>query len=296
MAEVDLSLRKLNVGCGFDRREGYLNVDFQDFHEPDLVADVRDLAVLPGGHFDEVLALDVLEHLPRSDTLSTLREWRRVLADGGRLHLQLPDVMGVAHLLRVRDTASGHEEQLHSLFGTQAYTGDFHLAGFTDLHLIECLAEAGFDHISLERRDYWMITADAYKTSVARTDAYPLATGLDWAIGATEGEGAGAYRWCATDAEVLVANITPRPIRARLTLDLAGHFDGTKVPLRLTAGDIDESLLVKAEAARWQHDVTVQPLTPVRLRIHSDGPAVDAPGDDRDLRFRLLHFEATPLD
>jgi len=296
VADVDLSLRKVNIGCGFDRRDGYLNVDFQDFHDPDLVADVRDMAALPDGHFEEALAVDVLEHLPRSDTLNALREWRRVLADGGRLHLQLPDVMGVAYLLRTRDSAAEHEEQLHSLFGTQAYTGDFHLAGFTDLHLIESLAEAGFDHISLERRDYWMITADAYKTSAPRAAAYPLATGLDWRLGATEGDGANAFRWCANDAEVLVVDITPRPVRTRLTLDVAGHFDNTKVPLHLSAAGIDDSLVVRDKSTRWQHDVTVDPVSPLRLRIHSDGPPVDAPGDERDLRFRVFGFQATPLD
>jgi SAM-dependent methyltransferase len=295
VAEVDLSLRKLNVGCGFDRREGYLNVDFQDFHEPDLVADVRDMAALPDGHFEEVLATDVLEHLPRSDTLNALREWQRVLVDGGRLHLQVPDVLGVAYLLRTRDSAAEHDEYLHSLFGTQAYAGDFHLAGFTDLHLIECLAATGFDHIALERRDYWMIEADAYKTSASRAAAYPLAIGLDWGVGAIEGRPPDTYRWCATDAEILVVDIAPHAVRTRLSLRLSGHANWTKVPLRLTAAGVDKRIVVRRRRTQWQRDVMVDPAAPLRLRIHSDGPPVDSPGDDRDLRFRLFNFEATPL-
>ena len=46
---------KLNLGCGFDKRPGYLNVDFQAFHSPDLVADIRNLDTLPSDTFEEIL-------------------------------------------------------------------------------------------------------------------------------------------------------------------------------------------------------------------------------------------------
>ena len=48
---------RLNLGCGFDRREGYTNVDFQEFHHPDLHADVRDLGMLPSDHYREIIAI-----------------------------------------------------------------------------------------------------------------------------------------------------------------------------------------------------------------------------------------------
>jgi len=58
------AFRKLNLGCGFDLREGYVNVDFQDFHKPDVVADVRDHGHAPVWLVEEIIARDVLEHLP----------------------------------------------------------------------------------------------------------------------------------------------------------------------------------------------------------------------------------------
>src|SRR4051794_7895478 len=67
--------RRLNLGCGFDIREGYLNVDVNDFHKPDLVCDITNLRDLPANYFDEVLAQDVLEHIPRLKTQDTLAEW-----------------------------------------------------------------------------------------------------------------------------------------------------------------------------------------------------------------------------
>src|SRR6478672_11115968 len=60
--------RRLNLGCGFDYREGFLNIDLNDFHKPDLVADVRNLHSLPSDFYEELVANDVLEHLERAET------------------------------------------------------------------------------------------------------------------------------------------------------------------------------------------------------------------------------------
>lgn len=82
------------VGCGSDRRRGYVNVD--------LRADVADVVAsgdhLPfrGGSVDEVLALDILEHFRADDTQRVLGEWRRVLADGGRLVVKVPNLLQLA--------------------------------------------------------------------------------------------------------------------------------------------------------------------------------------------------------
>ena len=55
---------RINLGCGFDKREGYLNVDKDPSCEPDQIVD---LDVLPwpweDNAADEVLLKHVLEHL-----------------------------------------------------------------------------------------------------------------------------------------------------------------------------------------------------------------------------------------
>ncbi|MBS1186605.1 MAG: hypothetical protein H6R04_623 [Burkholderiaceae bacterium] len=38
--EVELRGTKLNLGCGLDYRDGYVNIDFNATHRVDLVADV----------------------------------------------------------------------------------------------------------------------------------------------------------------------------------------------------------------------------------------------------------------
>jgi Methyltransferase domain len=77
--------RRLNLGCGWDHREGYLNVDCYERHQPDLIADISNLPMLPSGYFEEVLAKDVLEHFERTRTDTILAEWARLLSPDGHL-------------------------------------------------------------------------------------------------------------------------------------------------------------------------------------------------------------------
>jgi SAM-dependent methyltransferase len=160
---VDKLPNKVNLGCGFDRREGYLNVDFQEVHKPDLLADVRDLSMLPSGYFDAVVAQDVLEHLERDDVDPALHEWARLLAVGGELILRLPDLIGLARLLAYHDQVADHHKLIQNLYGTQAYTGDFHLAGFTELTLRASLHDAGFKVVELDRFEGWLFDCVAVK-------------------------------------------------------------------------------------------------------------------------------------
>ncbi|MBO9513995.1 MAG: methyltransferase domain-containing protein [Variovorax sp.] len=85
-----LGPRKLNLGCGFDIRPGYLNVDLHEWHKPDLVADITRLDMLPSGGFDEVVAQDVLEHLERHKVQGALDEWVRLLCEDGVIHIRAP--------------------------------------------------------------------------------------------------------------------------------------------------------------------------------------------------------------
>lgn len=158
---------KLNIGCGFDKRDGWINIDFQEMHDPDMVADAADLNQLEDNTASYVLAQDILEHLERSRVPTALREWNRVLQSGGRLELRVPDIFGLIDLMRkdAWNTAEGHNRLLGSLFGTQAYKGDYHLSGFTELYLTAELENAGFRVVELRQRDEWLFEVIAEKVS-----------------------------------------------------------------------------------------------------------------------------------
>ena len=165
--------RRLNLGCGFDLRPGYLNVDLQAFHKPDLVADVGKLDLLPADYYEEVLAQDVLEHLPRTSTTKILAHWNRLLAPGGLLRLRVPNAISILKLMTSRENQSvGRQEELiQMLFGTQAYSGDFHFTSFTEVLLRHYLQATGFDVVSISLPDPWNLDATGRKVrSVSARD------------------------------------------------------------------------------------------------------------------------------
>jgi FkbM family methyltransferase len=164
--------RKLNLGCGYDHRAGYLNVDLFERHEPDLVADVRDLSALPGDYFDEIIAHDVLEHLLRDDTVRTLAGWARLLRKGGRLNLRVPSFLHLAEMLLNGpwNELHTHEQVIHLAYGTQAGDGDFHLTSFTPFLLQHYLKSVGLVPQSGSMLDGWMMEVVAEKGAVREID------------------------------------------------------------------------------------------------------------------------------
>jgi ubiquinone/menaquinone biosynthesis C-methylase UbiE len=87
---------KLNVCCGDDYREGYINIDFSDIKsngdkiKVDLMINV--LNGLPYSHnsVDEIVFRESLEHFNRWDGLKILKELYRVLKPEGILDLTVP--------------------------------------------------------------------------------------------------------------------------------------------------------------------------------------------------------------
>jgi SAM-dependent methyltransferase len=81
--------KKLNLGCGEDYLEGYVNVDFSHLVRADLV---HDLNVLPylftDNTFDEVIAFHIIEHLDKP--FLVMKELHRIIKPGGRLHIKVP--------------------------------------------------------------------------------------------------------------------------------------------------------------------------------------------------------------
>lgn len=79
---------KLNLGCGTDIREGFVNLDCIALDGVDVVHDLN-LHPLPFGDglFEEILCLDVLEHV---DYAPLLKECNRLLRPHGRIVIEVP--------------------------------------------------------------------------------------------------------------------------------------------------------------------------------------------------------------
>jgi hypothetical protein len=275
--------RKVNLGAGYDRREGYLNVDLQAFHDPDLVGDARSLPELPSGFYEEVVAQDVLEHLERADGPVALREWRRLLAPGGRLFVRVPDLQSLLRWLGESDDADRHRELMHWMFGTQAYAGDFHLSGYSDVLLCDELRRAGFVGGEFERRDGWLWEGTAFAGGAPA----PRPAMLCWGRGFHTLEGAGqtSWRWAEPEAELLLHSDT------ELTVEL--HFALERAPVGVRGAGVD------TELDEGTHELRLT-LAPGANRVHFSGPEAQVvPGDARTLSFRLggaVLMSLTPVE
>jgi SAM-dependent methyltransferase len=103
--------RLLDIGCGtnalarrYRARPGLaIGVDIHPWPGTDVVCDTTRLP-FPDGHFDTVLMLACLNHVPRSQRIPVLQEARRVLTGEGHLLLTMinPVVGFVSHPIRRR--------------------------------------------------------------------------------------------------------------------------------------------------------------------------------------------------
>jgi len=180
---------KLNLGCGQDYREGYVNVDIypqNDYH--------FDLNELPwpwhAGAAEEILMLDFLEHFPYAKTDLILQEVWRVLEVGGFVDIQVPDFYHCAmaaccqYSMYKCNFCGGHvyssgcadchktrheiaQAAIHRLYGGQDIEGNWHYTAFTQETLERKLSDVGFGKFEHLEEDYqwanWNFKTRAFK-------------------------------------------------------------------------------------------------------------------------------------
>lgn len=142
---------KLNVGCGWDYRRGWLNIDSSGNSAADRLMEAHRLD-LPDCSAEEVRAAQLVEHLGFYRTKFFLAECWRVSKPGGRLLVETPDIEKTFSLY----LAGGHAEKQNALgwvYGAET-DGMNHLYCFPAPLLEELLAEAGFGIKSKEAFDY----------------------------------------------------------------------------------------------------------------------------------------------
>lgn len=152
------SSKKLNIGCGPHRIDGYIGVDLLSGPAVDIVAPADKL---PFGSedVDEILAEHLIEHLTYFQFNKTMAEWYRVLKPGGKLVLECPDLLGLckqfveANEYEQYNTYKGYWPIIAHIYGHQRGKNEaeemsqVHKSGYTKDHLWDILNGLGYENI-----------------------------------------------------------------------------------------------------------------------------------------------------
>jgi SAM-dependent methyltransferase len=148
---------KLNLGCGLDIREGYINIDIRKVHPKILVLDLEKelLKPFPDNSAEEIIAKDFVEHLSWRVVEAFLKDCFRVLKSGGRMYIQVPDMEAIAKKVILDPNfkygeLEGWKAISFWVYGAGDYETNFHKTGFTIPTLKKPLESIGFVVESIE--------------------------------------------------------------------------------------------------------------------------------------------------
>ena len=146
---------KLHIG-GMEKKEGWkiLNIQKNDGREKhvDLVGDITDLSQFDDGSIEEIYASHTVEHIDNNDVQKTLKGIHRVLKDGGKFYVSVPDMDILCKLyldskLQLKDKI----EVMRMIYGGQIDKFDFHYFGWNLQFMNDYLINSGFKNIERVR-------------------------------------------------------------------------------------------------------------------------------------------------
>jgi len=95
-------MKKVLLGCGEKKREGWINVDIDERVNPDYLGSATSLP-FEDESIDCIDSQHMFEHLFLEEANQALLEWRRVLKLGGELFIELPNLDRCCELITSND-------------------------------------------------------------------------------------------------------------------------------------------------------------------------------------------------
>jgi hypothetical protein len=147
---------KLNLCCGDDVRDGYINIDIRKTRPSVLVINIEAelLRRFESNTADEIIALDCIEHMSWRRIDDLIKDLNRVLICGGKLFIRVPDMEAIAKKVILNPSfkfgdLEGWRAISYWVYGGQEYPENTHKAGFTIPSLKRLLESNNFTIINI---------------------------------------------------------------------------------------------------------------------------------------------------
>lgn len=88
-ARVPSNVSKIDLGCGKNKKEGFIGIDKIDYGQ-EILWDVTKGIPLPDDSIDEVYSTQFFEHLDEKEINTVVWELVRVCKAGAKIHIEVP--------------------------------------------------------------------------------------------------------------------------------------------------------------------------------------------------------------
>ena len=148
----------LHVGCGGDPKPVWateykeVRLDIDESQRPDIVGNMVEMGEI--GPYDTIYCQHALEHLTFKNAAKALREFVRVLKDGGFAMVMVPDLEGVkATRETILNAPIGPISGIDMIYGLQSSDSPYmaHKSGYVRETLHQMMKEAGFARAETKR-------------------------------------------------------------------------------------------------------------------------------------------------
>ena len=152
-------MRYLHIGCGTNiLPKPFENLDGREFEGVDHVSSASDLKQFDDETFAMVYASHILEHHPRNEVESVLKEWVQVVKVDGIVRISVPSFKSAT---QIYDKTGKLENILGPLSGGQTYDYEDHNCLFDERTLTAFMKKCGLTAIHpwlytrTRHSDYW---------------------------------------------------------------------------------------------------------------------------------------------
>jgi ubiquinone/menaquinone biosynthesis C-methylase UbiE len=129
-----------------------IRFDIDESQHPDIVGNMVDIGQI--GPYDAIYCQHALEHLTFKDAAQALREFRRVLKDGGFAMVMVPDLEGVSATAEpILQAPIGPITGIDMIYGLQSSVNPYmaHKSGYVRDTLHKTMNDAGFSKAETRR-------------------------------------------------------------------------------------------------------------------------------------------------